>query len=68
MARGWGAVSFEGKCNCEDSDERNWVVVSQRRVASGKQFGKVISIVRCDKCGRQWKTSAKYVERLRKMF
>jgi hypothetical protein len=57
-------------CNCEKKDKSNWVVSSYKSNYShfeypkGERHYSDYSQVECKKCGRTWRTKAKYVEEL----
>ncbi len=58
------------KCTCGNRDE--WEVVHYKTYEhhiNGRGFGTVIlpsksSLIRCNRCGAEWRTAAKYVESL----
>lgn len=61
MSRGMGSIYKTNKCNC---DNKNWNIVNKKNIKSGKQSGKIIYIIYCNNCKKQWETSAKYAQEL----
>jgi hypothetical protein len=49
-----------GKCTCENPDKSNWEIVGYE----GRYKDRYV--IACSKCGHQWITKAKYVEKLNK--
>lgn len=61
----FGAVYKTSKCCCEPQDLTSWEIIEKHTIRSGKNCGKVKALIHCNKCNRQWETSAKYIESIK---
>lgn len=54
---GFGQTYISKSCECNPKDQSKWEIAEPRR-------GKKNALVRCNQCGNQWRTSAKYIDNL----